>query len=167
MYICEYQWPMMARELYRICRPGGQVYLVELDSLATMLSEVSANAMNCAQETLDAVMLIEQLLLFTMKKAGIDGECIAYLDDLLALSGFSNVHHQVIDIPRGDWADQLGRCMHNYTRMALQSSISAVSASTGIPSAEYEAMIERALPALNFPHATHRLHVYVAEKSRR
>ncbi|KAI8054678.1 S-adenosyl-L-methionine-dependent methyltransferase [Syncephalis plumigaleata] len=45
-YITEKQWPYVARELFRLCRPGGRIILVEIElSLNTELNTILSDAL--------------------------------------------------------------------------------------------------------------------------
>ncbi|RKP07432.1 S-adenosyl-L-methionine-dependent methyltransferase [Thamnocephalis sphaerospora] len=164
VYIGERQWPLVARELYRLCRPGGKLCLIELLPTVTVASDIVSWHDCELSGRVAAVRCINDLIQQTLHKSGVRPEAVACLGDLLSITGFANVRHDTVELPRGDWAGQLGRCMLSYTHKLLIATVPAVAASTDTPRQEYEDMIEHAMPVLALGRASHRLHVFTAEK---
>ncbi|KAI9598960.1 S-adenosyl-L-methionine-dependent methyltransferase [Syncephalis fuscata] len=166
-YITEKQWPSVARELYRLCRPGGRVFLVELEQtmnsqIATATAVSNPNTIDAANK--EALVQLNIILGDALRQSSVNPDAIRHLDKLLEHVGFTGVHHETIAIPCGGWGGPLGRSMMRHLQMTMSAGTATALAVGRISRAEYDALVEMAVPLLGTEQSYHNLHIFVAEK---
>ncbi|RKP07703.1 S-adenosyl-L-methionine-dependent methyltransferase [Thamnocephalis sphaerospora] len=151
--LADARWPSMAHELFRVCAPGGQVEMVEVDF-------AFADSNGHAEAT-----RLRKVLCKLMRHTGADTEAIRHLDSLLSKVGFVSIERRVHAIPCGAWGELPGRLLEKQLRLFLERMKEIAVERRFVPSAaDYDGLCAYCLDRLEEWQGHFRLYVYTARK---
>ncbi|RKP23675.1 hypothetical protein SYNPS1DRAFT_24255 [Syncephalis pseudoplumigaleata] len=105
-------WALRMREIYRMLSPGGYVELVELDP----------DPVHCGQSAMAVNGWIKEKLI----GYDIDLGAVRYLDKLLRLAGFTDIHHHAVEVPMGGGTLARGQVMLRLVNLIYSSIYGAL-----------------------------------------
>ncbi|KAI8052983.1 S-adenosyl-L-methionine-dependent methyltransferase [Syncephalis plumigaleata] len=107
-FIPNNRWPLVAEELFRVCRPGGHVELVEYDLVADPTDRE-------ANRLLGALHSVTRM-------GGIEWEAVHHLPQLLRISGFERSRCQIADFTTSSSDDVTARVLAKIIARLLRDS---------------------------------------------
>ncbi|RKP07705.1 S-adenosyl-L-methionine-dependent methyltransferase [Thamnocephalis sphaerospora] len=150
-FIPDNRWPQVTEELFRVCRAGGYIELVEYE-LAVMRQDP------------DAVQLLNALD-DVSRMAGVGCVATRGLDVQLRRAGFADVCYRSDSLCIGDWGDVPGRMLDRHVRQFLRRARALVVDRFGILDAATYNRLAAAFSARQKANGAHlRLHIVTGKK---
>ncbi|RKP23444.1 S-adenosyl-L-methionine-dependent methyltransferase [Syncephalis pseudoplumigaleata] len=149
-FIPDETWPKVMAELYRVCKPGGQIELLEVDF------DFQARTPETKQ--------FRSAFSSILRTSGVEVEAICHLDLLMELSGLAEIKKQQINIPAGEWGEAIGHIVSRTAQHYFRTFRATVAQYDIMHLDEYDDLLDYCFEHLDELRGFATLHVNVGRK---
>ncbi|KAI8052979.1 S-adenosyl-L-methionine-dependent methyltransferase [Syncephalis plumigaleata] len=149
-FIPDESWPRVMVELYRICKPGGHIELLEVD----FDFQVQSPETKQFRSTFASIL----------RSSGVEIGAICHLDMLMQLTGLVEIKKQQFNIPAGDWGEAIGHVVSRTAQHYFKLFRAIVAQFDIMDVYEYDELYDYCFGHLDELRGYSMLHVYVGRK---